>query len=155
MRKNFSDFFLNYSLNNGLLSWRGVSTKNNVSCSTDDISVSFNKVVISFDIILFSNELVIVSPGPIGITVDSIVVATNIIVFSMDLVIFTVYDFVVGSIEDVGLDDLAVSENEGCKGEEAHFFHHFVCSDCFDMLWMEYKNCKFTYQIRYIYIRFS
>ncbi len=90
-----------------------------------------------FDIILIPYELVFLSPDPIGITVDSIVVATDIVILSVDLVIFTVDNFVVGSVENVGLDDLAVSENEGRNGEEAHFFNHFFCFDCFEILSME------------------
>jgi hypothetical protein len=82
-------------------------------------------------------ELVFIPPDTIGFTIDSIVVATNIIVLSVDLVIFTVDNFVVGSVENVCIDDLAVSENEGRKGEEAHFFNHFVCFDCLEILSIE------------------
>ena len=90
-----------------------------------------------FDIILLPDELVFISPDPIGITVDSIVIPTDIVILSVDLVIFTVDNFVVGSVENVCIDDLAVSENEGRKGEEAHFFNHFVCFDCLEILSIE------------------
>jgi hypothetical protein len=122
---------LNCGLNNGLFSWRGISSKNNISFSTNNISFSFNKVVMPFDIIFLPDELVFISPDPISIAVDRIVIPTDIVILSVDLVIYTVDNFVVGSVENVCIDDLAVSENEGRDGEETHFFNHFVCFDRF------------------------
>jgi hypothetical protein len=135
--KNLRDSLRNGSLNKGLISWRGISPNNNVSLSTNSIAISFDKIRMSLHTIFIPNELVFISPDPIGIAIDSIVVATNIIVLSVNFILFTVDDFVVGSVQNVRLDDLAVGEKQGRYGEKAHFFNHFACFACLEILWME------------------
>lgn len=44
----------------------------------------------------------------------------------MDFVVLAVDDFVVGPVEDVGLDILGVGQEECKGGKNCEFFYHFV-----------------------------
>lgn len=133
LAENLAEPLHHHSFNHRLFSWRGICTDNDISLSTDRIANSFDKIIMPLHVILISKKIVMISSDTISITIDLILVTTNIIVLSMDFIILTVDDFIVGAINEVGLNELlTVSQEESGQGKEGEFFEHevlvsFVC----------------------------